>query len=118
MPSGRKKGRENSNSTRRDDGTLWVLRSGRGAGSAASETSVRIVGIPGGCVGSPSERCAIASLGLALSRHGNDSSSKYASEVTTNRFALGTQMLYAPGESTFSPKMMPSQARASILLLE
>eukprot|EP00965_Chrysotila_dentata_P187345 6172073-Pleurochrysis_carterae.AAC.1 len=118
MPSGRENGPENSNSTRRDDGTPWMLRRSRGAGNAASDASVWSIGIPGGCIGSPSERCAIASSDLALSRHENDNLSKYASEVTMMRFALGTHMLYTPGERTLRPKLMPRQARVSILVFK
>eukprot|EP00965_Chrysotila_dentata_P010938 356076-Pleurochrysis_carterae.AAC.1 len=34
------------------------------------------------------------------------------------RFALGTQMLYAPGERMLRPRLIPTHARASIVVLE
>eukprot|EP00965_Chrysotila_dentata_P080703 2662923-Pleurochrysis_carterae.AAC.1 len=50
--------------------------------------------------------------------HGKSSSSKYAPEVVTMRLALGTHMLYAPGDRTLRLRLMPTQARASIAVLE
>eukprot|EP00965_Chrysotila_dentata_P079614 2625286-Pleurochrysis_carterae.AAC.1 len=34
------------------------------------------------------------------------------------RLALGTQMLYAPGDCTLRPRLTPTHARASIVVLE
>eukprot|EP00965_Chrysotila_dentata_P115495 3816782-Pleurochrysis_carterae.AAC.1 len=66
---------------------------GRAAGNAASAASLPSGGRPGGWEESPSLRCAMASFGFDESIQGNSNSSKYTSDVTTMRFALGTQML-------------------------
>eukprot|EP00965_Chrysotila_dentata_P046830 1554312-Pleurochrysis_carterae.AAC.2 len=39
---------------------------------------------------------------------------KYTSDATTMRLAVGTQMVYAPGERTLRPKLIPTQALASM----
>eukprot|EP00965_Chrysotila_dentata_P000416 13985-Pleurochrysis_carterae.AAC.1 len=59
----------------------------------------------------------MASAALDVSSHGKRSSSKYTSEVVTMRLALGTQMLYAPGERTLRPRLIPTHARASMVVL-
>eukprot|EP00965_Chrysotila_dentata_P231748 6198544-Pleurochrysis_carterae.AAC.1 len=100
MPSRLENGPENSKSTRRDGvgRRTEAFRMGRTAGNAASAASAPIGGNPGGCDESPSQGCATASVGFGESNHGKSSSSKYTSEVITMRLALGTQMLYAPGD--------------------
>eukprot|EP00965_Chrysotila_dentata_P117982 3900225-Pleurochrysis_carterae.AAC.2 len=60
----------------------------------------------------------MASADFEASNQGKRSSSTYTSDVTTVRFALGTQILYAPGERTLRPRLTPSHARASIVVLE
>eukprot|EP00965_Chrysotila_dentata_P193845 6176000-Pleurochrysis_carterae.AAC.1 len=100
MPSGLEKGPENSKSTRRDGigRRSAEFRIGRAAGNAASAASAPSGGNPGGCKESQSQGCATVSVAFGGSNKGKSSSSKYASEVITMRLALGTQMLYAPGD--------------------
>ena len=69
----------------------------------------------GGVVGGGDSRSSCRS---PRSRNGKWPSSKYASDVTTMRPAEGTRMLYAPGERELRPKLIPTQARGSMVVFE
>ena len=78
-----------------------------GAGGAESESAGG-----GGAVGMGSPR-----RWSPLGRHGKWPSSKKTSEVHTTFDSGGTQTLYAPGVCCARPRLMPTQARGSKLVL-
>eukprot|EP00965_Chrysotila_dentata_P017164 569755-Pleurochrysis_carterae.AAC.2 len=97
MPSGQRKGPENSRRTRRDLSaapTTWsAVRTSWGEGYSAASGSPGGSEGKAGCGGTPTA----LTLADGVGDHGKHVSSKYMSDVTTTR-RPGTKTLKAPGE--------------------
>ena len=136
MPSGLSYGPEKRSSTRREAGApasasneLPRLPAKPAEGGEVGAAGVEggggagtVEGVPGGWVsstgGAVGGGVSRSSCLSPRSRNGKCPSSKYASEVTTIRPAEGTKILYAPGERALRPKLIPTQARGSMVVFE